>query len=92
MRNAFSAMARDDTMFGACYAISSDLGISPTWMRLAFALLLFWNPPAAIGGYAVAVALSVAARAIVPEPADVAAEAEAAVEAEEERQELPLAA
>jgi phage shock protein PspC (stress-responsive transcriptional regulator) len=94
MKSAFSAMARDDTMLGACHAISTDLGLNPLWMRIGFALALFWNPAAAAAAYAMAVLLSLAARTIVPEPTDLEAEETAFEEAlePETAYELPLAA
>ena len=62
-------LARDDTMFGVCEAIGEDFGVSPTLLRIAFALALFWSPVAAIGGYALSGILVALSRWLVPEPA-----------------------
>ena len=94
MKTAFSIMGRDDTLFGACFAISEDLGINPLWMRVGFASILFWSPLAALAAYAVTLVLAIFARLIVPEPAAPSAEtgaASAAAEAEPAER-LPLAA
>ncbi|HEX8191595.1 MAG TPA: PspC domain-containing protein [Allosphingosinicella sp.] len=96
MKTVFSVMARDDTMLGACFAISEDLGIDPLWMRVGFAAILFWSPAAALAGYGLALVLAILARLVVPEPvipaaAAAAAEKEPAPEAER-AEDLQLAA
>ena len=59
---------RDDTMFGVCEAIGEDLGLPPTLLRILFALVLFWSPVAALGGYVLAGLLVALSRWLVPEP------------------------
>ncbi|HEX8532798.1 MAG TPA: PspC domain-containing protein [Allosphingosinicella sp.] len=89
----FNLFTRPDTFFGVCEGLGEDLGIHANLFRVAFAALLFWNPPAALGAYAAAGVLVAATRFIAPNPRIAPAEAEqapAAVEAEAEQ--LPLAA
>ena len=62
-------LARDDTMFGVCEAIGDDFGFSPTLLRIAFALALFWSPVAALGAYVLGGVLVALSRWLVPEPA-----------------------
>lgn len=87
-----SVFARDDTLFGACYALGEDFGFSPDWLRVSLALTLFWYPTLAFAAYGLCIALTLFSRLLVPEPA--AREAEeaepGALEQAEER--LPLAA
>ena len=92
-----SVLTRDDTFFGVCEAIGEDFGINPIWLRLGFALALFFNPLAAVGGYAAAGLVVAATRWLVPNPrvavAPEASVAEEPVAAETENQmELALAA
>ena len=89
----FNLFTRPDTFFGVCEGLGEDLGIHANLFRVAFAALLFWNPPAALGAYAAAGVLVAATRFIAPNPRIASAEAEqvpAAVQAEAEQ--LPLAA
>ena len=51
---------RNDTILGVCEALGQDLGINPTWLRVAFCLPVFWNPVAVISAY-FAIGLVVAA-------------------------------
>jgi phage shock protein PspC (stress-responsive transcriptional regulator) len=53
-------MLRNDTILGVCEAIGQDLGINPTWLRVAFCVPIFWNPLLVIGAY-LALGLVVAA-------------------------------
>lgn len=92
-------IARDDTFFGVCQGLGEDLGIHPNLIRLALAVLLFWNPVAVLAGYAAAGLLVALSRWLVPNPRLAAAaqcEAEGAPEGAEagepEQQQLPLAA
>lgn len=65
---------RNDTILGVCEAIGQDFGFHANWLRLAFALGLFFNPAAVIATY-VGLGLLVAATRwlapdhIVPAPA-----------------------
>ena len=47
-RNVFT---RDDTMFGICQAIGEDFGFSPNWLRVGFAIALFFAPVSVIIAY-----------------------------------------
>ena len=86
---------RDDTFFGVCQAIGEDLGFSPNFLRIAFAVGVFFNPVGAIAAYALLGMVVLATRLLFPQPrsaaqngkaaAPAAAEpAEAVAEAEEE--------
>ena len=90
MRNAFSIVSRDDTMFGACHAMGEDFGFNPVWLRLLFALLLFFHLPIAIASYAALTLIMIAVRVLVADPAE--AEEQAEAPEAEEALELPLAA
>ena len=59
---------RDDTMLGICQGLGEDLGFNPNWLRIALAVLLFWNPAAVIGGYLAAGVLVLFVRLVVREP------------------------
>ena len=92
-------IARDDTFFGVCQGLGEDLGIHPNLIRLALAVLLFWNPVAVLAGYAAAGLLVALTRWLVPNPR-LAAPAQPETEGtperaeakEPEQQQLPLAA
>jgi phage shock protein PspC (stress-responsive transcriptional regulator) len=75
-----SLFAREDTFFGVCAGLGEDFGFSPTYLRVAFAAFLFFNPLAAIGTYAVAGAIVALSRLLAPHPRPAAAapQAEAA--------------
>lgn len=89
-------IARDDTFFGVCQGLGEDLGFSPQWLRIAFALLLFWNPLAAVGGYAAAGLVVLLSRLIAPAPRTASVEAEAPADQDradsEQADPLPIAA
>jgi phage shock protein PspC (stress-responsive transcriptional regulator) len=86
-----SAMARDDTLLGACYAIGEDFGFNPLYLRILFAFAIFWSPAIALTAYAALTALVTLTRWLVPNPTS--AEPERAEEGLPEwRQDLPLAA
>ena len=51
---------RNDTLLGVCEAIGRELGFNPTWLRVAFAALLFADPVAVVAAY-VGLGLAVAA-------------------------------
>lgn len=42
---------RGDTLLGVCEAVGQDLGFNPTWLRIAFAMLLMWNPEVVVAAY-----------------------------------------
>jgi phage shock protein PspC (stress-responsive transcriptional regulator) len=63
-----SLIARSDTLFGVCEALGTDFGISPNWLRIAFAAAVIYNLEYAIGAY-LAVGLVVAiTRFFYPSP------------------------
>jgi phage shock protein C len=85
-------IARDDTLLGACYAIGEDFGFNPLYLRILFAVAIFWSPAITFTAYAALTALVALTRWLVPdapsaEPDQVAEEAFA-----EWQEELPLAA
>ena len=92
-----SVLARDDTFFGVCHAIGEDFGFSPNWLRVGFAVFLYFNPVAALLTYLGLAVLVLATRLIVrnpriPLPA-APVEPSMAVETRDEKQpELALAA
>ena len=86
-----SLIVRDDTFFGVCEGLGEDLGFNANWLRIGFALLVFWNPLAAAGAYAAAGLLVAASRFAVPDPKPAPGEAEEAQPLAEQA-ELPLAA
>lgn len=65
---------RNDTLLGVCEGLGEDLGINPTWLRIAFAVPLIWNPVAAIAAYLAAGVIVLATRLIFPKPRAVPAE------------------
>lgn len=78
-------VTRDDTFLGVCEALGEDLGINSNLLRVALALLLFWNPVAVIVGYTAVGLLVALTRWIAPNPRRAAPQAEpAAAEAEPE--------
>ena len=96
MAGAFSVLVREDTLFGACFALGEDFGFSPTYLRILFALLFFWNPVTAAAAYGACLAVVVFSRWAVPEPVpaqtEVSDAADDAANEDERQQALPLAA
>ena len=99
MSGAPSVFAREDTLFGVCFALGEDFGFNPLYLRILFSLALFWSPFAAVGSYAAAAALVMLSRWLVREPrvaadveADECGEENARFAEAECQQELPLAA
>ena len=86
---------RGDTLLGVCEAVGEDLGFNPTWLRLAFAVLLMWNPEVVVAcylGLGVVVALTrwffpvrkrVTVREAAPETVPAAVNVDAKVEEKE---------
>lgn len=91
MAIAGSIIARDDTVLGVCFAIGQDFGFNPLYLRILFAVVLFWSPTAAFGGYAVLGAIVAFSRWVAPDHSPVAVEA-SECGGDEECRELPLAA
>ena len=42
---------RDDTTFGVCEGLGTDLGINPNFLRIAFGVSLLGNPLISIAAY-----------------------------------------
>ena len=57
---------RNDTVFGVCEALGEDFGFNPTWLRVAFAAPLIFNPTLVIGAYLATGALVLASRILFP--------------------------
>ncbi|SEM70084.1 phage shock protein C (PspC) family protein [Sphingomonas gellani] len=49
---AANPFMRADTLFGTCQAIGEDFGINPLFLRLAFAVGVFWSAGWAFAVYA----------------------------------------
>ena len=73
MASARSIVARDDTVLGICFAIGQDFGFNPLYLRILFAVVLFWSPAAAFAGYAVLGAIVAFSRWVAPDPLTAAA-------------------
>ena len=69
-----SAIARDDTLLGACYAIGEDFGFNPLYLRILFAIGMFWSPAITFAAYAALTALATLTRWLVPDPPSAPAE------------------
>lgn len=90
---ARSIIAREDTLLGVCQAIGEDFRFNPVYLRVAFALILFWSPILAVGGYATLGAVVAFSRWMAPDPLPPAADlSEARADEAEPALELPLAA
>ncbi|MEA3009873.1 MAG: phage shock protein [Sphingomonadales bacterium] len=63
-----SVFARDHTLFGVCEALGEDLGFNPVFLRIAFALGLFFNAAAVLAVYAGLGALVAFTRLVAPNP------------------------
>jgi phage shock protein C len=60
---------RGDTMLGVCEGIGQDLGFNPTYLRLVFASLFYFDPAMVVGSYLVLGAGLALARWLYPLPA-----------------------
>lgn len=69
-----SIVTREDTFFGVCFALGADFGLSPTYLRILFALLFFYSPAVAVAVYGAVGAVVALSRWAAPDP--VAAESE----------------
>jgi len=84
---------RPDTMLGVCQAIGEDMGISPNWIRVAFAVAFFFYPWQAALAYVGLGALGALLRRVWPdEVASSDAEARAVLAAENNDTEMKIAA
>jgi hypothetical protein len=52
-----SSIARDDTLLGACYALSEAVAVNPLYLRLLFAIFFLRSPAIAFVAYAALTAL-----------------------------------
>ncbi|NNM77593.1 PspC domain-containing protein [Sphingomonas sp. ID1715] len=59
-------LSRDDTFFGVCEALGTDLGFSPNILRIVFGVAVMWNPMLVIGTYAALGVLVFASRYFFP--------------------------
>ena len=76
MRNqSGNLFLRDDTFFGVCEGLGEDLGIPSNLFRMTFALLFFYSPAAAVGGYAGLGLLVLLTRIVAPNPRPIARQA-----------------
>ncbi len=66
--NQGNLLTRDDTILGVCQGLGEDLGVIPLGLRITFAVLLYLNPVAAIGGYFGLGVIVLATRLLVPNP------------------------
>ncbi|HXH53685.1 MAG TPA: PspC domain-containing protein [Sphingomicrobium sp.] len=60
-------LLRDDTILGVCQGIGEDFGFSPTWLRVAFAAMLFVQPLWTIAAYLALGLLVAASRLLFPD-------------------------
>lgn len=90
MASAGSIIARDDTLLGVCFALGEDFGFNPLYLRILLSVIVLWSLPTALGAYAALGALVAVSRWLAPNP--VAAEREASDCADEDCEELRLAA
>jgi phage shock protein PspC (stress-responsive transcriptional regulator) len=93
MTGTTSAFAREDTLFGVCFALGEDFGFDPLYLRLLFGSMLLAVPVEAFAAYALCGLLVGLSRWLVPEPRAEEPEAERASDlANEPQAQLPLAA
>ena len=59
-------LTRDDTFFGVCEALGTDLGFSPNILRIVFGVAVMWNPAVVIGIYVALGAVVYASRYFFP--------------------------
>ncbi|HEV2568037.1 PspC domain-containing protein [Sphingomonas sp.] len=59
-------LTRDDTFFGVCEALGTDLGFNPNILRVVFGVAVMWNPALVIGIYAALGAVVFASRYFFP--------------------------
>jgi phage shock protein PspC (stress-responsive transcriptional regulator) len=64
---------RGDTLLGVCEAVGEDFGFPPNILRIAFAVMLLWNPTAVFCAYLALGAIVLLARQILPNPRRVVA-------------------
>jgi phage shock protein C len=67
-----SIVARDDTLLGACFAVGQDFGFDTNWLRILFAVVLFFTPAGALVAYSALWTVVAFSRWVVPDPAPAA--------------------
>ena len=82
MSTAPTLFNRSDTMLGVCEGLGEDFGINPLWLRLAFALMVFWSPVVALSLYLGLGVVVLASRLAFPERTRATAETAALVAAD----------
>jgi phage shock protein C len=80
MQISENLLTRDDTFFGVCEAIGEDLGVNANILRVAFGVLLLWNPLAVLGTYFALGAIVLLSRLLAPATRRAAAPADAVEE------------
>lgn len=63
-----SLFARNDTLLGICQAVGEDLGFNPTYLRVAFAIGLFFSLGTSVGIYLAMGAVVLASRLVYRAP------------------------
>ena len=76
-----SLIGRDDTFLGICQAIGEDFGFSPNWLRVGFAIALFFAPVSVIIAYFALGVIVMVSRLLVRGPRKAAAAAAVGAEA-----------
>jgi phage shock protein C len=66
MTTAANPFTRPDTLTGTCQAIGEDFGINPLWLRVGFAVALFWSAAWVIGAYLVLACVVLVSRLAFP--------------------------
>ena len=78
---------RNDTILGVCEALGQDLGVNPTWFRLAFIAPLFFQPILTIAAYLGIGLVIAASRKIYPRIVQAAPQVDTATTAPANRDE-----
>lgn len=95
--NQVALPLRSHTIFGVCEAIGEDFGFNPVLLRVPFAATVLWSPMWAIVAYFALGGVVLLSRLVFPNAKRGSVEAApvqvaATTQAEETREELPLAA
>lgn len=88
-------LLRNDTFLGICEAIGQDFGFHANWLRILFAVSLYWFPAQVVAAYLGLGLIVLASRLAAPDrrtPAAEAAAPPAGAVADSEAEALPLAA
>ncbi len=60
-------LLRNDTILGVCEAIGQDFGFHPNWLRVAFALAVYFAPVAVISTYLALGVIVAISRKVAPD-------------------------